>query len=292
MEPLPTPPPSCFLALATTGPDPVRDRVLGIDLRAGSDLDLPAGPMSTAEALADRIGALGPGPVAVAAHGAAAARAFLAAWAGREGVALPDLRWTCTWEMARWLVPGAGFGLDLAGLAGMLGWSPAPGGAALTARLWEALAQWAWIREELGPRPGIVYLAGPFRGDGSRPAMAHNQARMADLSRFVQAVLPDAALVVPHLNFAYLDEAGPGGAGVRDRVLAACATLVRASGALVLCGDELTSGMRRELDAALEAGLPVFGAPGWDPPGRAGAGAEPARGSVDFPMPGHKMVSA
>lgn len=292
MDPLAAPPPSRFLALATTGPDPARDRVVGIGLRGGSELDRPVGPAATARALADLVEGLGPGPVNVAAHGAAAARAFLAAWAGREGVALPDIRWACTWEMAQWLAPGAPFGLDLAGLARLLGWAPASGGAALTARLWEALAQWAWIRAELGSRPGIVYLAGPYRGDGSRAAMAHNQARMADLSRFVQAVLPDAALVVPHLNFAYLDEAGPGGAGVRDRVLAACATLVRASGALVLCGDELTSGMRRELDAALEAGLPVFGAPGWDPPGRAGAGAEPARGSVDFSMPGHKMGSA
>jgi hypothetical protein len=173
-------------------------------------------------------------------------------------------------DRARRLLPGAAFGHDLARLADLLGWAPAAGEAALADRLGDALDQWEWIRSELGPRPGLVYLAGPYRGDGSRSAMAHNRARMAGLARFAQAILPGAALVVPHLNFAYLDEAGPGGAEVRAQVLAACTALVRASRALVLCGDHLTGGMRLELDAALDAGLPVFGAPGWDPPAAGG----------------------
>lgn len=256
--------PSCFLALTTTGPDPGRDRVLGGCLRdrQGRELGTWDEPYGLVRGL---------GGSSVAVHGAASARGFLEAWAARAGVVLPEVRWHCTLEMAGELLPGAPFGLDLAGLGRLLGWAPGTDRAALTARLWETLVQWGWIRSELGPRPGIVYLAGPYRGDGTRFAMAHNQARMADLSRWAQAVLPDAALVVPHLNFAYLDEAGPGGGQVRAQVLTACAALVRASHALVLCGDELTGGMRRELDAAVDAGLPVYGVPGWDPPGPSAA---------------------
>ena len=75
---------------------------------------------------------------------------------------------------------------------------------------------------------------------------------------------PGATLVVPHLNFAFLDEAGSRGDWVRERVLKSCESLVRRSQAFVAFG-EASPGMQREAAVARTCGIPVLGVPGWDP---------------------------
>jgi DNA polymerase III epsilon subunit-like protein len=301
MESLVLPIRPCFLDFETTGLDPARDQVLEVGLRGGRVLDALVSDASpaceealrvhglsaahcrthgrpSAEVLRDLLAALGPGPVEVVAHRAAFEQAFLEAWAAREGATLPEIHWRCALTFARRLVPSAPFSLGLGHLATLLGWSTAGlhragTDALLAARLWEALTAWAQVKGTLGVHPGITYLAGPFRGDGSRRCMRGNLGRMVRLARWAQAVLPNAVLVIPHLNFAYLDEAGQGGRQVREQVLAACGTLVRASRSLILCGDSLTHGMRREHEAALASGVQVFRVPGWDAPAGPSAGA-------------------
>ena len=279
--------PRFFLDFETTGLDPANDHVLEVGLRGRITWDrlvADAPPASLAalrvhgldpvlcqvrgrpsrEVLGELIGRLGPGPVEIVAHQTQFERGFLEAWARREGSALPEIRWSCTLEQVRALAPDAPFRYRLGELASVLGWDVsglhrAGADAALARRLHEA-------REAaLGPDPGLVYLAGPLRGDGSVEAIRHNQAAMTRLCRWAQAVLPRAVLVVPHLNFAYLDESGPQGLEVRARALRACERLVARCDALVLCGQELTEGMRKEQLVARACGIPGFQVPRWDP---------------------------
>jgi hypothetical protein len=120
---------------------------------------------------------------------------------------------------------------------------------------------WRELQARFGQGSWVLYLAGPLRGDGTREAIAANQVRMLARARLVQDLLPSAVLVVPHANFAYVDESGPGGLGVRTRVLDACETLLLRCDALILCGGTLTAGMAREKATAERAGLPVLQLP-------------------------------
>lgn len=129
---------------------------------------------------------------------------------------------------------------------------------------------WSQLQARFGGAPRVLYLAGPFRGDGSRQAIHRNQMRMMARARLIQDLLPEAVLVLPHTNFAFLDESGPGGLDVRARALAACERLLLRCDGLVLCGTTLTEGMARERDAALAAGLPIVQLP--DIPGREAEG--------------------
>ena len=206
----------------------------------------------------------------IVAHHAAFERGFLEAWAARLGRALPEIRWTCTWTWARRLVGKAPFRLRLGDLAGIFGWQTgtlhcAGDDAALAQWLWESLQPWETIQTRLGASRHVIYVAGPLRGDGRIESIAHNQEAMRGLCRWIQALLPDAVLVVPHLNFAFLDESGPGGLEVRQRALRACEALVARCDALLLCGGP-TEGMLREREVALVHRLPVLEAPGWDGP--------------------------
>ncbi|GEM_PF-3186116 len=135
---------------------------------------------------------------------------------------------------------------------------------------------WRELQARFGQGAWVLYLAGPLRGDGSPEAIRANQVRMLARARLVQDLLPSAVLVVPHANFAFVDESGPGGLGVRTRVLDACEALLRRCDALILCGAELTAGMAREKAAAERAGLPVLILPETPAPGRPRANRGPA----------------
>ena len=122
---------------------------------------------------------------------------------------------------------------------------------------------WRHLQARFGRAPMVLYVAGPLRGDGSPEAIAHNQARMAAHARRLQALLPQAVLVVPHLNFSYVDEAGEGGLAVRAQVLLACERLLLRCDGMILCGDTLSPGMAREKLVADRSGLPIAQVPGW-----------------------------
>lgn len=124
---------------------------------------------------------------------------------------------------------------------------------------------WRELQDRFGDEPWVLYLAGPLRGDGTPAAIRRNQVRMMARARLIQDLLPRAVLVVPHGNFAYVDEAGPGGLGVRARVLEACERLLLRCDGLVLCGAELSPGMRLEKATAERAGLPVVQLPDTPP---------------------------
>jgi hypothetical protein len=287
----PAPTPRFILDFETTGLDPATDQVLEVGLRGAATIDAlisDARPTSSeAEAvhgldpdlcrclgrpstdvLDDLLGQLGPGPVELVAHNASFERRFLEAWAAREGRVLPEIRWQCTLEKAWALTPEAPFSCRLGALAELFGW-PTEGlhgagiDAALTERLVVVLEAWTAVRDRLGSEPGLIYLAGPFRGDGTAEAMAHNRARMAGLARWAQAVLPRATMVVPHLNFAFADEAGKHGDRVRAQVLQSCEALMTRCQALIQCGSRPTEGMAREIAVADRLGLPVLDVPGW-----------------------------
>lgn len=285
--------PRYFLDFETTGLDPAKDHVVEVGLCGEVVLDrlvsdappscegafrvhglseahCRANGYPSSAVLEDLLSAIGPGPVEIVAHNATFEQGFLETWATREGVRLPEILWRCTLDAARSLAPTAPFSLNLGSLASIMGWSTtglhrAGVDAALTARLWEALEAWKSIALTLGPSPGLVYMAGPFRGDGSRRCMRHNRNQMAQLCRWAQAVLSNATLVVPHLNFAYIDEAGSDGHRAREKALAACEALVKVSQAILLCGRVVTPGMHREVRAAHVAHIPVLPVPGWDP---------------------------
>jgi hypothetical protein len=120
---------------------------------------------------------------------------------------------------------------------------------------------WLELQARFGTGPWVLYLAGPLRGDGSLEAIRRNQARMMARARLVQDLLPEATLVVPHGNFAFVDESGPGGLAVRARVLAGCERLLLRCDGLVLCSRELSPGMLREKEVAERAGLPIVHLP-------------------------------
>ena len=88
---------------------------------------------------------------------------------------------------------------------------------------------------------------------------------MTNLCRWAQAVLPQAVLVVPHLNFSFVDESGAGGLAVRAQVLDCCECLLLRCDGMILCGAELSPGMAREKAVAERSGLPILQVPGWEP---------------------------
>ena len=293
-----------FLDFETTGLDPAADHVIEVGLRGSASLDRlvsDAPPASNAalrvhgldpvlcqvrgrpsrQVLNELLEGLGGEPVEIVAHNADFERGFLEAWAARQGRSLPEIRWTCTWTWARRLVGKPPFRLRLGDLAGIFGWKTgalhrAGDDAALAQRLWETLQAWEGIQRRIGSSQRMIYVAGPLRGDGRPESIAHNQEAMRNLCRWIQALLPDAVLVVPHLNFAFLDESGPGGLEVRRRALRACETMVARCDALLLCGGP-TEGMLREREIALACGLPVLEAPGWDAPRK-------PDGALPYPM--------
>lgn len=120
---------------------------------------------------------------------------------------------------------------------------------------------WTELRARFGQGPQVLYLAGPLRGDGSAQAIRANQVRMMARARLIQDLLPEAALVVPHANFAYVDESGPDGWAARARVLDACERLLLRCDGLILCGTFLSPGMAREKAAAERAGIPILHLP-------------------------------
>ena len=120
---------------------------------------------------------------------------------------------------------------------------------------------WQELQKRFGQEPLVLYLAGPLRGDGSAEAIRRNQVRMMARARLIQELLPRAALVVPHGNFAFVDESGPGGLAVRAQVLDACERLLLRCDGLVLCGTELSPGMAHEKAAAERAGMPIVQLP-------------------------------
>jgi hypothetical protein len=127
----------------------------------------------------------------------------------------------------------------------------------------ERLDPWRELQARFGGAPRVLYVAGPLRGDGSPEAIAHNQAQMAAMARRLQELLPLAVLVVPHLNFSFVDEAGEGGLEVRARVLEACERLLLRCDGMIQCGATLSPGMAREKAVAERSGLPVLAVPGW-----------------------------
>ncbi len=283
--------PRFVLDFETTGLDPTADQVLEVGLRGAASFDAlisdarPASMEATAvhgldsdlcrclgrpsaEVLDELLGLLGPNPVEIVAHNASFERKFLEAWATRHERVLPDVAWHCTLERSWDLAPKAPFSCRLGELAELFGWRTdglhgAGVDATLTERLVEVLDAWTAIRENLGRDPGLVYLAGPLRGDGSSEVMAHNRDRMANLTRWAQAVLPDATLVVPHLNFAFADEAGRHGDRVRAQVLRSCEALVGHCTALIRCGHHVTEGMAREVAVANAMAISVLQVPVW-----------------------------
>lgn len=94
----------------------------------------------------------------------------------------------------------------------------------------------------------LVYIASPYAGDVQENILAaQNACRYA----MAQGVVPIAV----HLMYPqFLDDSSPGdreaGLQMGIRVLKACDELW-------LCGDRISAGMQRELDAAVQLGIPV-----------------------------------
>lgn len=124
---------------------------------------------------------------------------------------------------------------------------------------------WGELRARFGGAPWVLYLAGPLRGDGTPEAIRRNQVRMLARARLIQDLLPEATLVVPHGNFAFVDESGAGGLAVRAKVLEDCERLLLRCDGLVLCGPELSPGMAHEKALAERAGLPIVQLPALSP---------------------------
>ena len=286
--------PRFALDFETTGLDSRRDRVLEVGLvgvRSYASLvaDAPPSPPAAQAAhgitpqLARRLGkpgrtvlaelleVLGQGPIQIVSHNVPFDRSFLEAWVEREGRALPEVEWLCTLAEARELCPDPSIAKGLGKLAARFGWHTgrlhrAHADAEVTLRLHGFLQAWRVISNELGSEPYVVYLAGPVRGDGDSRTIRYNQERMFALAQWVQGVLPKAGLLVPHGNFAFVDEAGDRGLIVRERVLEACGQLLTRCDALILCAETLSPGMVHEREVAAACGLPTFTSPGWDLP--------------------------
>ena len=128
----------------------------------------------------------------------------------------------------------------------------------------EPLASWRAVQQRFGVTPMVLYVAGPLRGDGTPRAIRHNQRQMELMARHLQALLPEAVLVVPHGNFSFVDEAGEAGLAVRGRVLEACERLLLRCDGMILCGETLSPGMARERAVAQGAGLPILQVAGWE----------------------------
>ena len=94
----------------------------------------------------------------------------------------------------------------------------------------------------------LVYIASPYAGDVQENILAaQNACRYA----MAQGAVPIAV----HLMYPqFLDDSSPGdreaGLQMGIRVLKACDELW-------LCGDRISAGMQRELDAAVQLGIPV-----------------------------------
>lgn len=282
------------LDFETTGLDPRHDGVLEVGLageRSYSALVADAPPSAPAAravhgispekarlagkrgavVLTELLASLGEGAVRIVAHSAAFERGFLETWAEQAGLDLPEIEWVCTMVEARTLCPDAAVSKSLGNLAARFGWRTGPlhraqEDAAVTLRLHRFLEAWREIQNNLAGRGRVVYLAGPVRGDGHPRTIQYNQERMFAMAQWVQGVLPHAALVVPHGNFAFLDESGSKGLGVRERILEACSQLVTRCDALVLCGDAISPGMAHERQVAETNDIPVFTSSGWDLP--------------------------
>ena len=281
------------LDFETTGLNAHFDRVLEVGLavpRPWNALVSDAGPSSPcafaahgvteeeaqhsglpgAEAFLGMLEALGPGPVRIASHNAAFERGFLEAWAARLGQALPGIEWICTLDLARGLCPDPAISKSLGTLARRLGLRHgtlhrAMADAALTLQLHLTLRAWETIQAEVGQTDALIYLAGPLRGDGSQDCIRYNQAQMMLLAQWAQGILPQATLCVPHCNFAFLDETRDPLGRVRELALRGCEKLLSRSDFLILCGDAPSPGMMREREVAMQMGMPIFHAPGWDP---------------------------
>ena len=127
----------------------------------------------------------------------------------------------------------------------------------------ELIDVWGQLRARFGQGAMVLYVAGPLRGDGSAGAIEHNQTQMAAMARRLQAMLPRAVLVVPHLNFSFVDESGDGGLAVRAQVLECCERLLLRCDGMIICGASLSPGMAREKAVAERSGLPIQQVPGW-----------------------------
>ena len=94
----------------------------------------------------------------------------------------------------------------------------------------------------------LVYIASPYAGDVQENILAaQNACRYA----MAQGAVPIAV----HLMYPqFLDDSSPGdreaGLQMGIRVLKACDELW-------LCGDRISAGMQREMDAAVQIGIPI-----------------------------------
>ena len=286
--------PRFALDFETTGLDPANAQVIEVALRGEAILDrlvsdtAPSLPEAlrlhgittklcraqghpSRQVLAELLAAMGPGPIEVVAHNASFEQEFLESWARREGIELPEIHWTCTLKASRRLMNKAPLGHKLGSLATSLGWQSvglhrAAADAELTLRLFGALEAWQRVKEALGPNPGVVYLTGPQRGNGSSSELIHNQASMAILANWAQAVLPDVRLLVPHLDTAVTGKWGD----VRTTPLStrpgSPESMIPRGKALILFGEPHEE-MRRDQELADSMMIPTFRVPGWDGPG-------------------------
>lgn len=127
----------------------------------------------------------------------------------------------------------------------------------------DGLKAWWEVCLAVGEHPGLVYLAGPLRGDGQPETIRQNKLRMLHLARAIQPLLPGATLVVPHLALDHLDESGAGGLQVREQALRDCERLLACCRHLVLVGEP-SPGMLHEQEFAEELGIPWSKVPGWE----------------------------
>ena len=286
--------PRFALDFETTGLDPASAQVIEVALRGEAELQrlisdaqpsLPealrlhgittklcrAEGRPSRQVLIELLTAMGPGPIEVVAHNASFEQEFLEAWARRESMELPEIHWTCTLKASRRLMNKAPLGHKLGSLATSLGWQSvglhrAAADAELTLRLLGALEAWQRVKEALGSNPGVVYLTGAQRGSGSSSDLLHNQASMAILASWAQAVLPNVRLLGPHLDIVPTDEKGDMRTTPLSTRPGSHESMISRSKALILFGEPHEE-MRREQELAETMMIPTFMVPGWDGPG-------------------------